>query len=213
MAAFTSAQNGNWSTPATWGAATYPKSGDTATVQLGHTVTLTQTERARGLSLDGTLRYSHASRLILEYSFNSGSDAAITKATGADSVLEFRLLTDGGTLATAGAQTFDYFSAHSAGGLIVISLGTIIGVLKQFRSWTTSLWSNHAVSTVTFDVAGDAVAFGGQLKRIVIASGVLHAYGTKDEAGNTGVDFRLGRRRPMHRMARGCMVGTGLARN
>jgi len=218
MATIQTDRSGSWGDTATWVDGVVPGRGDIVTINTDHDVTISGERECASLSADGTTVFDTGGHLILRGGLTVAADAELATANSGEVNVDICPTVAGMTLQLGGKKTFDSLSIHGAPGgsgdsLVVIVLGGEIGINRKLRLYQCYTGSNHAEDKVTFDIAGRAVMFGGQLKRTVIASGALHAYGTKDEAGNTGVDFRLGRRRPMHRMARGCMVGTGLARN
>src|SRR5437667_729988 len=74
-ATFTSSQSGNWSVATTWGGAGVPGSGDTATINSGHTVTLDIPVAVANLTLTGNVTGSQSLSVATTFTWNGGTQS------------------------------------------------------------------------------------------------------------------------------------------
>jgi fibronectin-binding autotransporter adhesin len=124
---FTSSQNGNWSSSATWGGAGVPVAGDTAVVN--HTVTLDVPVTVGTVTLAGTLTGTQPITTTAAFNWNGGTMSGASTTTipsgavmtlGGYGTLDARTLSIGGTLNI----TSNYYISAQNGAAITNS-GTI----------------------------------------------------------------------------------------
>ncbi|HEX7830096.1 MAG TPA: hypothetical protein VF787_10585, partial [Thermoanaerobaculia bacterium] len=177
-ASFTSSQNGSWGSSSTWGGAGVPGAGDTVTITASHVVTVTGTESALSVTLDGTpgnkMLVINGTLSVLgatepAIAINSAtpgstnivrvdggalnvSNAGIQITGGGSSASKLEFTTNGGTAAFAGNVAFAGTAAQAIIDFGPGSTASALNIGGDLGSGGTIFTNSN--STVTLDGSG-----------------------------------------------------------
>lgn len=155
-AAYTSAGSGDWSAASSWSPSGIPNAGDTVVIAAGHTVTVSSSQAALGVTVNGTGVLTVSSTLTV------GASGITIDASGA--VTNNGTVTNAGNLSVTGTGVLTNNGAASITGTVtgtgslVQGTGATLNLANAVAPTITTMNATTSTpNTVAFTGAGQAI--------------------------------------------------------